>query len=551
MKWMLTCLTPVHIGTGRELHPMEYAIRNGTYYVLRLERALEYLEREVPGALEKYTEHAKQVLEELARSREPGQRPRYYAEDVGIIQFCEKELKRTGLAKQLLEEPGVVAYRCDRVTWRPQGKHRQVLEQVKFNGSPYIPGTSIKGAIRTSLAYALLLEVSDQELKHLLGSFPDDRSSVRARIQALKRRYETALRHLEQGNEARAGQELDELTKQRGRLEKSIGEPLDHFFFRCGSENRGEVKYDEPHMDLLRALRISDCHLRSGGMTVGEMFARAARRSAQSEIPIPAEMIDREARLESEMSLDVRLLQEMARNASKSEREWIGFPEKFRRLFACEPQELLRLQKPDELARWEKEKLDLLLRRVHRHSVDILKRDERWAKKAANDVGQGLLQALNELRARAEKAGDGCLLRVGFASGWHATTVAMALEERGKTDLLSDLLYVFLMDLPQNLRRTLTRQGLSNKQNHGTILRLLRRTPDASAFPTSRRLLREDDGQLSPLGWVWLAESRSAAVPQGRENEPEERSRPVESRTSGEITREDLERLRRRLRGEE
>jgi CRISPR type III-A-associated RAMP protein Csm5 len=551
MKWILTCLTPVHIGTGRELHPMEYAIRNGTYYVLRLDPALEYLEGKVTGVVEKYMEHATQALEELARSRGQGQKLRYYAEDVGILQFCEKELKRRDLAEQLLRQPDVVAYRCDGVTWRPQGKHRQVREQMKFNGLPYIPGTSIKGAIRTSLAYALLLDLSDQELDNLLGSFPDDRSSVRARIQDLKQKYETALGHLKQGNDQQAGKELADLAKQRSGLEKRIGEPLDHFFFRCGAENRGEVKYDEPHMDLLRVLRISDCHLRSGGMTVGEMFARAARRSAQSEIPIPAEMIDREARLEFEMSLDVRLLQEMARNASKSEREWIGFPEKFRRLFACEPQELLRLQKPDELARWEKEKLDLLLRRVHRHSVDILKRDERWAKKAANDVGQGLLQALNELRARAEKAGDGCLLRVGFASGWHATTVAMALEERGKTDLLSDLLYVFLMDLPQNLRRTLTRQGLSNKQNHGTILRLLRRTPDASAFPTSRRLLREADGQVTPIGWVWLEEASSAAVGTERERRVEERSQPAESRTSEEITPEDLERLQRRFRGEE
>lgn len=548
MKWTLTCLTPVHIGTGRELHPMEYVIRNGTYYVLRLDAALELLESLQPGLVDTYAEYSAQVLEQIAAPRKAGEKPAYYAEDVGVVAFCEKKLRRSDWARQLLTNPRVVSYRIEGVAWRPQGRHRQVREQMKIADQPYIPGTSLKGALRSSLAYALLLELPESELEDLLTGFPTPGTSIRSKIDGLKRQYERLIRLLEKGQGAES--ELDgaagNLSRERSKLEKEIGEPVDQFLFRCGVRKKGGVSFDEPHMDLLRALQVSDCRLVSGAMTVGEMGAIAARQQTEKPIPIIAEMLDVEAMLECEIRLDGRLLQEMARAAGTPSDEWIGFEEKFTRLFGTRPAELLALKGPDNVRRWEDEALLSLLNKVNRHSLDVLDRDQRWAAKARSLQNSGLPGELKRLVQRVQSGR--IVLRLGFASGWHATTVAMALERRNRSDLLADLLYVFLMDLPQNLRGKLRPKQIANPHNQGEALRLLRRTPNPEAFPTSRRLLFEADGRTTPMGWIELAPGE-AKVPKNepRKEQPSRNTTP----TVEEISAQDLERLRRRFRGEE
>ncbi len=544
MSWVVQCQTPVHIGTGHELHPFEYVVRNGTYYVLNLEAALKRLENEEPGVVERYAAYTEEILARIGQQAPQRRGRKLYPEDVGIVQFCENELKRRDLSARLLRDPSVVLYQCDGVAWRPRGKHRKVREHMKHLGRPYVPGSSLKGAIRSSLAYALLLELPEGQWNELIDEFPPGRPSIRAQLQELRRAYEALAGSLRAGG-GKAKELAHEIGRRRRGLEKSIGQAVDQYLFRCGALDKGRLDYGQPHMDLLRSLSISDTLAAEADLSVGEIRAVTGKQAPEKGIPIPAEIILDGARLQVEIRLDARLLQQMARAAQRTSKEWIRFEDKFQRLFGESPTDLLGIADENGLEDWARQKLELILKRVPRHSRDVLERDLAWARKAAALRGTGLQGRVQRLLELAEHH---CLVRMGFSSGWHATTVAMALEKRGRSELLSELLFVFLMDLPQRAVDLFKPANAAHPQNRNRLLQLLSRRPDAVGFPTSRRLLFLEDGSVWPLGWVTLQPGTVASGKDGRGRRTTSSDEPTRGEKS-ELTRDQLERLRQHFRG--
>lgn len=119
-------LTPVHIGTGEVLiNNFDFVVHNGKTYRLNVDRVLDYLWPADVDAL------SKGDMEKLTRTP-PGELLKKPAD---------------------LQRPGLVMYEMDgepRVKGRDAG---QIREQIKdVYGRLYIPGSTIKGAIRTALA---------------------------------------------------------------------------------------------------------------------------------------------------------------------------------------------------------------------------------------------------------------------------------------------------------------------------------------------------------------------------------------------------------------
>ena len=129
----LTCLTPVHVGTGEVYEPFDFVIRERSLITVDTARALETMAPQDGLRLEGCLDQgdmakARQLFAEKIDLKAPGV-TRYQAEVTeGIAR--EYRTKLTDERNQLLIQP--CSHRAD-------------------TGQPVLPGSSIKGAIRTAV----------------------------------------------------------------------------------------------------------------------------------------------------------------------------------------------------------------------------------------------------------------------------------------------------------------------------------------------------------------------------------------------------------------
>lgn len=139
--YRLTCLSPIHVGNGQVLKQSEY------YYDSRKHKA--YFLNPTKWAHFLVENH---LLDEYARDIMNGQVKAIWP----WLRNCGKnrEFERT------LHELAVAAapvYMSDVVNGKKQNLNELQVQVKTAHGVPYIPGSSIKGAIRTAILYHLII----------------------------------------------------------------------------------------------------------------------------------------------------------------------------------------------------------------------------------------------------------------------------------------------------------------------------------------------------------------------------------------------------------
>lgn len=228
-RMTIETLTPVHIGTGTTLlNNYDFVVQGGKTYRLNVDRVLDYL---WPADVDAMSSEEK---EKLLRTP-PGQLLR---------------------PKDLQEHPELVLYIMQGVPQVKGADAGQIREQIKDAfGRLYIPGSTIKGAIRTALARSL---VGKMQLKPL------------------------------------------SLVQGRSRRE-SADNALDARLFR--------PQTDSANYDLLRALRIADSEPIG---TVPILANVRVFRGTKGQSPIEVEAVPAGAVFQTELILDEYLLQRQA-----------------------------------------------------------------------------------------------------------------------------------------------------------------------------------------------------------------------------------------------
>ncbi len=138
-------LTPVHIGDGTELEPLEYVIKDNKFYKVNLEEWLSTLSEEKANEFKRLTgrEYAqKSVLTALRR---------FVRDNIDITKFTEWSSDVGETVKKRYEE------RFD----APENQ-LPMSPFIRTANKPFLPGSSIKGAIRT--AYLNFLKRNTQTL---------------------------------------------------------------------------------------------------------------------------------------------------------------------------------------------------------------------------------------------------------------------------------------------------------------------------------------------------------------------------------------------------
>ncbi len=152
MKYKVEVLSPVHVGSGYEISPMEYVIDNKFYRV-----DMDSLFRDETFNTDDFIENAKFGAFYLGKFyREVAKKHKKYV------------VEMTDSAKHSLEN-----------------KKTEVREYIKTGGRIYIPGSSIKGSIRTAILWHILKE--NAEMYSLLEEYLE--KLINGDIRQPKRKY--------------------------------------------------------------------------------------------------------------------------------------------------------------------------------------------------------------------------------------------------------------------------------------------------------------------------------------------------------------------------
>jgi len=424
----LVALSPVHIGSGEKLTAYDFVFRDGRLSVINV------------GAL-------------LSESSDR-------AED-----FYRQASQREFSLSKFLSEDEVSAYgrysvRC------PKEPKRDVSEAIKTStGEVYIPGSSIKGALRTALACYFLSKADDdtwRKIEHGDGENSDIRG-----IRNIGGR----------GSEKRVGKEVEKV------------------IFGCGyrkSERDNFTIYGDAKFDLLKFITVRDtsCLPPEDCLNVSmiKVYSINGSRINAKPFEIFVESVMPGRSFEFEIGVDTSFISRADEMETKL--RWIGLTEKLEAYFGVTSGDDERTIRSKVLETIEKackffservieKELSILPENICVHTLcgQVVSNDFRnKGKKYCRSCNEGSLsdsETMNlseEVRDFYRTLEGKTLLRLGFSTSWYSHTVGVMLSE----ELVEYVRRRF--DLDRDRRR--------------------------SAFPKTRRFAFDADGRVYPLGWV-------------------------------------------------
>lgn len=274
----LKAVTPLFIGTGETIKLLSYIVDGSVVYVLDMDK---FFERLSDRDRQRYLEWIEPTLQRIsdidakitqARDnfdlRRQLQRQKREAEtNLSIEHFVSTRLRTNPLT--IARSCAAYSVRCN-VRPGNDGFRPHIKD---FRHRPYVPGTEIKGALRTSLLYALLLDgLNYDRLRKKLSDFRSffrSGASPRDKVNKLRGIASSIEHELLRDAERRDDAKLDFLKL----VEVSDSSPLLADSLRIELvQSLGTQRYTRTSVETI--VRDSECIFR---MTVGEDFAGQKR----------------------------------------------------------------------------------------------------------------------------------------------------------------------------------------------------------------------------------------------------------------------------------
>ncbi|HMQ46018.1 MAG TPA: type III-A CRISPR-associated RAMP protein Csm5 [Saprospiraceae bacterium] len=492
MELRIKTLTPLHIGNGEKLSPLEYVIDGTTYYRLDQAAFTRFLKDLSPTALrafsdwvgEKYRAIADFEISfsKLSRDQQRDGKKDHNQQFVALSQsatplaFCESINKRAELIRFLRENKSLTRARIDARDF----KSSQVNELQK-NGlqKPYLPGSSIKGSIRTALLYNWLCHHAD-------------RKSVMEAI--------------------------DEQLRKKAK-DTAMDDRLEAQAFYCEARINGKVWHDEAQYDLLKLLTVSDAHLAKDAfeLTLADVKAYVRKREKrgnktefiadeQRQTPY-VEAIPAQTELLGSLHFNIGFLYSIHEHlpadgkgiAIGGDYHWKYLKNKVKAVYNLDMDVFQGLNQLPTAERAKR--LDELEQQVLQHIMSCLKAfnqrqldsDRQWLDEFAKvDFKGHFADRMEEGWAALWPRRELPLLHLGFGAGFRSTTALLYfLEDQGLQKKYEDIMQTFALGLPPNKK--------NDKKTRADYV------PKADKFPKSRRLVRTEQA-ISPMGWLLIGE---------------------------------------------
>ena len=254
MEFKIKVLSPVHIGCGETYSGLNYILDNGKLYYIDPDRVLASLDG-YQNAFVKWLEAEsnkiagfESKIDELIRYRNFEEKKEYVNKlhsienQFHLKKFCYLNKVSFNSVK---EAANYVISAKEKIF--DSTKIEKFISQIN---RPYIPGTEVKGAIRTAVLYKLIKDNDShfQEMKKRIEEFGLKYSD---KIDAVK-------------NQKKPNREIKkDLNKKMGKLAQEMEN------LALKSPGKSDAKYD-----LLKYLFISDSHLKKPFDTLGIAYAK-------------------------------------------------------------------------------------------------------------------------------------------------------------------------------------------------------------------------------------------------------------------------------------
>lgn len=491
MKFVLRAESPIHIGTGEVVPWLDYHLEGRTMHVLDVAKVLEAAGVRHPDVVERFaawTDRASRILEdnaELAQkavSRERAEILRRSRDETSLARFARDELKDDDLSRGIRE--GAFDRYAGEFSGGRLDRRLEIRECAKdASGAPTIPGSSLRGQIRSALLHATLSGGSKDIAGRVMGGSPEAEGWRKS---------------------------LADATPGRARF--LFGDALERAVLRPPQ------RMDDPRFDLMRFVRVSEptrSRARLAFVRASSYFIRGDKLNPLA--PAVCEVIAEGSEFEFEIRADARLVSGVARaeggtHAMVTPEFWEGFA----RVFGVSREEAKTLE-PDALELRMVSAIEVALAARY---VAITRRENSWFAWAGAPADAPLRKFHDEFANLDGRVA----LRLGMGSGLHGVTLLLALD----TD----------PELGEPLGRALARAGLgldpkkrrdraerekvliekarreaSQKSERGPGLRseLVDEKRDAKQLPVSRSFTM--DGPLPDLylGCITLARGELSA----------------------------------------
>ena len=486
MKLYLKTITPVHIGNGKELYALDYILDKNIYYNISQNQFLEFLslnnisyndyvtwisnttkDIEKLKTEKKKNKGNKNINKQLSESRKK----------FNLLNFVksDKIRKEKEFIKYLNDNAHI-----NKIPFQIFPKN-QIRGHIKtaFN-QPYIPGSSIKGSIRTALLYNYLSRYADKN-----------------RIYAI------------------IENELQEAKQNPKEKIKRFTDKIEQFAFYCGIQTGNkQIKYDDEKFDILKFLFISDSNITSQVNNLGlvntdlylvskikdrnsNSFTFVANKQPQAP---SLEVIPTNQVIEFEIDFNIDFLlsiKSQIKNDAiiiKGKEQWLGIKQKVKNIFNLDI-DTINKENKEEL---RKKTINFILECVFTFSDKQKKWDTTWTsnllKYEVEKDRKGLPKFKKEHLQKGFNYNSNRSVHVGFGSGFTGIT---------------ELLYLLGNEELKNIfKKVMETFGIGNKP--GTKRKPGQRykaNPDN--FPKSKRLISGTD-IIEPIGWMQIISESDA-----------------------------------------
>lgn len=492
----LRTLTPLHVGDGTQLHAFDYTVHENRLYRTSQQFFERFLDKIGGDATDRFATWSAEIVDQMA-DLEAARRgdPRAGKDFNQRLSELRRQHTLREFAKTIGQERAFIDYmrteNLPSLPVQPVGKGEKNKQEIRgfqrtADGRAYLPGSSVKGSIRTALLYHFLEKMHEHEAvaRILADNLRDVR---RDKAEAEQRRFRfNATRYL-----------------------KTFGEEIESLAFFAGMEDeRGKPRLHEAQGDLMRCLLVSDtAPLPHEALSIenidlylvkkqrgGDFIAMRQTQAPAVEAVLPGQT------LSVQVEFNADLLMHLHRQAGDSgmrigrETHFIGWRKRAEVLFNLTTSDFDAVMTGRNTVKDLQQKaIDHILDCCRRFSQAQADAFTTWKKRFQQYADGGMSRFLDAGAAPVYTA-TGTRLHLGFATGFEGMTVVLHLLAHHKK-VFSDIMDLFgIGDSPSAWKNR--RPGETYRAN-----------PDR--FPASRRLATRL-GHILPLGWLEWADDPKA-----------------------------------------
>lgn len=461
MNFTLQTLSPLHIGSGSVLEPFEYVLEDGYFYKIDLDKTFNLMYERHKDFSVKFDKWLEKSQETLENERDNARQSRL-REKFNIAEFCRNKLDDYELAEKIKSEG------CIYKLSAPFGlqKRKQVGELMRDGkGEIFIPGSSLKGAIRTALLW-----------RAFYNSSPTEKNSLLTKVRTLmENKIEKAQREL----------------RRFGELDKVLTEQ----YFHCGEATPRGVNYRNIQYDLMKFVSVSDARIIHSDDESVVLPVNLYLKNKPVQTQTNAyEVILPNIRFNFKLTIDVAKLAEVYKKKGET---WVDLEKKFRILFGVELKTINESGFADKV-------IQLILTAMSDFASAVINREIKWLsrymEKGRDSNGRVFtnpsMKPVNDFYASI-KTSPYPLFRFGWGSGFIATTIFDSLE--GSPEIVATWKQI----------ATYLKLGASPKMKREDLVKY--QYFPGTAFPGSKRMAAQfNDAPIAPLGWAAVMPSASA-----------------------------------------